>query len=91
MRMLSLRLDDQAAKELDYIKLALHENQSQVVKEAIHAYYVTLIDSESPKSSAEIFINSGFIGSFEAEKDLSVNYKEKLTKKLKEKHGIKEA
>lgn len=87
--MLSLRLDEKTEKELNYIKLTLNENQSLVVKEAIHAYYETLIAEESLKSSADIFIASGYIGSFKAEKDLSNNYKKKLTKGLKRKHGIK--
>lgn len=89
MRMLSLRLDEKTEKELDYIKMTLNENQSLVVKEAIHAYYATLVAAESHKSAADIFMDSGYIGSFKAEKDLSINYKEKLIKGLKRKHGLK--
>ena len=89
MRMLSLRLDEKTEKELNYIKLTLNESQSLVVKEAIHAYYETLVAAESHKSAADIFMDSGYIGSFKAEKDLSTNYKEKLTKDLERKHGIK--
>lgn len=89
MRMLSLRLDEKTEKELNYIKLTLKESQSLVVKEAIHAYYKTLIEAESHKSAADIFMDSGYIGSFKAEKDLSSNYKEKLTKGLERKHGLK--
>lgn len=87
--MLSLRLDEKTEKELNYIKLTLDESQSFVVKEAIHIYYKNLLAAESHKSGADIFMDSGYIGSFKAEKDLSVNYKEKLTKGLKRKHGIK--
>lgn len=87
--MLSLRLDEKTEKELNYIKLTLNESQSLVVKEAIHAYYETLVAAESHKSSADIFMDSGYIGSFKAEKDLSINYKAKLAKGLKKKHGIK--
>lgn len=89
MKMLSLRLDEKTEKELNYIRLILDENQSLVVKEAIHAYYETLVAAENQKSAADIFMNSGYIGSFKAEKDLSIHYKEKLTKSLKEKHGLK--
>lgn len=89
MRMLSLRLDEKTEKELNYIKLTLNENQSLAVKEAIHAYYETLVAAESHKSPADIFMDSGYIGSFKAEKDLSTNYKEKLTKGLERKHGLK--
>lgn len=89
MRMLSLRLDEKTEKELNYIKLTLKESQSLAVKEAIHAYYKMLVATESYKSPTDIFMDSGYIGSFKAEKDLSTNYKEKLTKGLKKKHGIK--
>lgn len=89
MRMLSLRLDQKTEKELDYIKLILNESQSLVVKEAIHAYYETLVTAESPKSAADIFMDSGYIGSFKSGKDLSINYKEKLKKGLERKHGLK--
>lgn len=89
MRMLSLRLDEKTEKELNYIKSALNESQSLVIKEAIHAYYESLVAAEIHKSAADILIDSGYIGSFKAEKDLSINYKEKLTKGVKKKHGIK--
>lgn len=88
MRMLSLRLDEKTEKELNYIKSTLNESQSLVVKEAIHAYYEILVAAESDKCAADIFIDSGYIGSFKAEKDLSIRYKKKLTKGLKRKHGI---
>jgi hypothetical protein len=89
MRMLSLRLDEKTEKELNYIKLTLNESQSLVVKEAIHAYYETLVAAKSHKSAADIFMDSGYIGSFKAEKDLSFNYKGNLTKGLEKKHGLK--
>lgn len=90
MRMISLRLDEKTEKELDYIKSTLNEeSQSLAVKEAIHAYYKTLVAAESHKSAADIFMDSGYIGSFKAEKDLSINYKEKLIKDLERKHGLK--
>lgn len=89
MRMLSLRLDEKTEKELHYIKLILNGSQSSVIKEAIHTYYETLVATENQMSAADIFMDSGYIGSFKAEKDLSINYKEKLTKHLERKHGLK--
>lgn len=89
MGMVSFRLDEKTQKELNYIKLALNEGQSLAVKEAIHAYYATLVAAESHKSAADIFMDSGYIGSFKAEKDLSINYKEKMIKALERKHGLK--
>jgi hypothetical protein len=87
--MVSFRLDEKTQKELNYIKLTLNESQSLAVKEAIHAYYATLVAAESHKSAADIFMDSGYIGSFKAEKDLSINYKEKLIESLERKHGLK--
>lgn len=87
--MLSLRLDKRVERELDYIKFILNENQSQAVKEAIHAFYEILLKTKSQKMPSEILKSTGYIGSFTAEANLSTNYKKELTKNLKKKHGIK--
>jgi hypothetical protein len=89
MKMVSLRLDEKAEKELDYIKSVLHESQSQALKEAIHAYYEILMKTKSQKNPAEIFKSSGFIGCFNADRDLSSDYKRKLNDNLEKKHGTK--
>ena len=90
METISFRFDDELKKELDYIKTTLNSNQSQAIKDAIHAFYQHLKTQEKAKQSPqEILKGSGFIGSFQADKDLSVTYKRDITKGLKGKHGIK--
>lgn len=89
METFSFRYDDQIKKELDYIKSNLNSNQSQAIKDAIHAFYKVLKTQEAAKrSSPDLLKESGFIGSFEANKNLSVTYKEDISKGLKKKHGI---
>ena len=90
METASFRFDDEVKKELNFIKATLNSNQSQAIKNAIHAFYQHLKNQEKAKKSPkEILMESGFIGSFEAKNDLSVTYKRELTKGLKRKHEIK--
>lgn len=89
METFSFRYDDQIKKELDYIKASLHSNQSQAIKDAIHAFYKALkTENEAKSSPQQLLKESGFIGSFEAKKNLSETYKEDIAKGLKKKHGI---
>lgn len=90
METFSFRYSEEIKKELDFIKSTLNSNQSQAIKDAIHAFYKYLKTQEQAKKSPqEMFKQSGFIGSFEGRKDLSVTYKRDITKRLKAKHGIK--
>lgn len=90
MKTISLRVDRELEEEIDFVKAALDTTQTQVIKEAIHAFYLYLQNQEKlKKSPKEIFKSSGYIGSFEGKKDLSVNYKKELARGLKAKHGIK--
>jgi hypothetical protein len=90
METISFRFDDELRKELEFIKKALNSNQSQAIKDAIHAFYQLLKNQEESKQSPqELLKESGFIGSFKARKDLSVTYKRDINKGLKSKHGIK--
>lgn len=90
METISFRFDDELKKELDFIKATLNSNQSQAIKDAIHAFYQLLKNQEQAKKlPQEILKESGFIGSFQAKKDLSATYKRDIVKGLKTKHGIK--
>ena len=90
METFSFRFDEKIKRELDFIKSYLNANQSQAIKDAIHAFYQFLKQEEQAQlSPAEIFKKSGFIGSFKGKKDLSTNYKEEVTKSIKAKHGSK--
>lgn len=84
----SFRFDDKVKGELDYIKDTLQASQSEAIKEAIHIYYQILM-KKSTESPVDILKKSGFIGSFKGNKNLSKNYKQKLERGWKNKHGIK--
>jgi hypothetical protein len=89
METFSFRYDEKVKKELDFIKACLNSNQSQAIKDAIHAFYQCLKKEEKAKlSPSQILKESGFIGSFKGKKNLSTTYKEELTKGIKTKHGI---
>lgn len=45
MQIVNLPLDEQSAKKLDYIQMALQTNQSKAIQAAIHAYYTALVES----------------------------------------------
>jgi hypothetical protein len=88
METFSFRYDEKVKKELDFIKAHLNSNQSQAIKDAIHTFYEYLKMEEKAKlSPLEILKESGFIGCFKGEKNLSTTYKEQLTKRIKAKHG----
>ena len=86
----SFRYDKEARDELNFIVSKLGVNKSEAITEAIHTFYKILKESNSKeKSSAEIFLESGFVAGHEDEELLSTNYKEKLSKQLKDKYDFK--
>lgn len=87
METISFRVDDELKKELNYVKSVLNSTQSQAIKDAIHTLYQFLIEKEeSMKSPQAIFKESGYLGSFQGNSDLSVNYKKYFYETLKDKH-----
>lgn len=90
METFSFRYDERVKRELDFIKSYFDSNQSQAIKDAIHAFYQHLkMEEQAQLSPKQIFEESGFIGCFQAEKNLSTTYKKKITKSIKAKHGVK--
>lgn len=88
----SFRYGKNAKKELDFIISKLGLNKSQAVTQAIHIWYEMLVKNNAKqKSSAELFLESGFVGNANDNTLLSTNYKDKLTEILQEKHGIVES
>lgn len=84
METFSFRYDEKVKRELDFIKASLNANQSQSIKDAIHAFYQYLKMEEKAKlSPSQILKESGFIGSFKGKKNLSTTYKGELTKGIK--------
>ena len=90
METISFRIEEQLKEELAFVKATLNANQSQAIKEAIHAFYQHLQSQERLKKSPQTILKeTGFIGSFKGEKDLSVNYKKYLTRGWKAKYEDK--
>lgn len=79
MGTISFRIDTELRRKLTLIRSKLKSTQSQAIKDAIHAYYHHLqLHKKTKKSPEEIFKESGYLGSFENRKDLSVSYKSAL-------------
>ncbi len=86
----SFRYGQDAKKELEFISSKLGLNKSQAITEAIHLFYTTLKESnKKQKSSAEIFMESGFVGSAEDTELISTNYKEKFSNSLSKKNDFR--
>jgi hypothetical protein len=86
----SFRCDKKLKDELLFIQNLHDTNQSQAIKEAIHAYYLILKEEQmSKKSPGKIFRRSGYLGGFKGDKDLSTSYKEVITKGIKRKYDKK--
>ena len=81
----SFRYDKNAKRELDFITSKLGLNKSQALVQAIHIWY-ELLTKNKKKTSAEIFLESGFVGGSSDETLLSTNYKEKFIELLEEKY-----
>lgn len=82
---INARLDEIHSQKLEFLKRATNAGVSEVVKDAIDAYYER-VKGQKP-SAAEIFWKSGFVGIAEGPEDLSARYKEYLAEGLEAKHG----
>lgn len=90
MEVISFRIDKDLKKELEHLTNSLNSSQSQAIKDAIHAFYQQIINQEKVKKTPQMILReSGYIGSFEGRRDLSVTYKRDITKGLEKKHGKK--
>lgn len=82
---ISTRLDETRAQKLEYLREATHLGISEIVKQGIDLMY-----EEARKRRPDSFAvmrDSGFIGAWEGEPDLSTRYKDELTASLGSKHG----
>ena len=73
-RRINARFDEQTAHNLDYIKMAISGTNTDILKAAINFYADYLRDDVKRRKQA--LLDSGFIASFEATENLSVNYKQ---------------
>lgn len=81
---INARLDDIQARMLDYLRASTGQTLSDVVKAAIERYYAEV--SAAPTRAAEVLERTGFIGCFDADPDLSADYKHLLGASLDAKH-----
>lgn len=81
---INARLDEERKAKLEFLKRSTGLSVSEIVKRGIDSFYE---EQRTRRASAlEILTRTGFIASGEGPEDLSVNYKDELTRILAEKH-----
>lgn len=81
------RLDEATARELEQLVAETGASVTDVIKNAIHCYHLSLA-GKGKRSSFDLFGEAGLIGCAEGPANLSTRYKEALTGSLLEKHGV---
>ncbi len=81
---INARLDEETARDLEFLKEFTQQNNSQALKAAIR-FYADHLRNEV-RQSKQALIESGFVGGFEGPEDLSTNYKQYLAEILDEKY-----
>lgn len=73
---INTELNHESAQKLTYIKQQTNQEESEIIEQAIALYYRQLCEKHhSSDDSLKRLRQSPFIGSFEAEPNLSVNSK----------------
>ena len=81
---INTELNEETAEKLSYIQTATQEEINQILDKAIDGYYQQI--KSRKKTSLELLEESGLIGCFSAESNLSTNYKQVLTDTLETKY-----
>ncbi len=84
---ISGRITEETALELHFLRNELGTSQTEILETAIHKLYVEAKAMKPKLSRYEFLKQSGFVGSVEAEPDLSSNYKNVIYDYLLKKHG----
>lgn len=84
MMEVNAQVNDDIANKISLIQQQTQQDISEILKKAIELYYQTL--QTQPKTPLQILEESGFIGCFEDDPDLSSNYKQVLTESLAKKY-----
>ena len=82
---INARLEAQQAHELEWLKRTTHAGTTEVIKNAIRAYYRDVKNTQA--KPGRILRDTGFIGCGEADPELSATYKDALAQDLAVKHG----
>lgn len=80
---ISFRPKSDTARKLEDLERILNASSSEVILRAIAELHSSLVMEQVPPYQA--FKRSGLIGAFEGRPDSSTNYKQALTKAIKEK------
>ncbi|BAU13037.1 hypothetical protein LEP3755_35730 [Leptolyngbya sp. NIES-3755] len=94
---ITAQLDEETIHQLQQIQQQTNQNQAEILKAAIAAYYDQVQDNQSiveqPQSSQtqkktpfEAFQELGLVGCIDGEPDSSQNYKAVIDQYLQEKH-----
>jgi len=86
---INARLDEQTARDLQFLRKALgKESITEVLKYSLQHTAQDLRDRERAKHQRQLWHESGLIGCIEdGPEDLSVNYKQYLTEYLEQKYS----
>jgi predicted nucleic acid-binding protein len=87
---IEIQLDEERARKLAYLQQATRQDATEVLQQALDQSYDQLQLAHQTAQSAyktplEIFQESGFIGSIEADSDISANYKPILREMIQKK------
>ena len=81
---INARLDEDTGRKLAYLERETNMSVSEIVRQAISAYYARFRNDNADPAGA--LIKAGFIGCGEGPSDLSATYKDGL-RTLAKKHG----
>lgn len=81
---INARIDDELLEKIEFLKAETHQTTSEIIKTSVDQYYQSV--KSKRKTSYLIAQESGFISSFAAEPDLSVNYKKHVADVVGKKH-----
>ena len=82
---INARLDEQAEKQLAFIRSTTRQSVTEVIKRSLDLYYQELKGQEGVGTRK--LMQSDFIGCAEGPEDLSVDYKRYLSQGWDEKYG----
>jgi predicted metal-dependent hydrolase len=85
MSQINTQINSATTDKLTYIQQQTNQDLSEILQDAIDAYYQKL-KYQQQKTSFELLEESGFIGCCSVENDLSVNYKQVLANELEAKY-----
>lgn len=81
---INARLDEQAASDLEFLKVSTQKNNTEALKAAIR-FYADFLRNEAQRRK-QALLDSGYVGSFEGREDLSSNYKDHVAEAIDEKY-----